>query len=271
MSKRKHRRQPKHRARSSLLSKRLFFLIIALLVVMVGAYYYFAQQNVTLPPISPAYSPSSTPLPTHSILPLKPAARPEIVKIDSTKKQVAFTFDAGEGEGSTAEILAALKKHHIKGTFFLVGKWIEKHPEITRQLVAEGHEIFNHSYSHPYFTQLTAEEIAIELQKMDDIVFATAGIHTKPYYRAPYGDRNAAVNDAAFAAGYQHIYWSVDSLDWRPEDTPETVKARTLNNIHPGAIVLMHVGNSSTGPVIDEIFTTLEEQGYKLVSLTEGL
>jgi peptidoglycan/xylan/chitin deacetylase (PgdA/CDA1 family) len=191
--------------------------------------------------------------------------------VDQSKKQAVFTFDAGAGDGSTQEILAALKKHGIKGTFFLVGKWVEQNPDLARQIAAEGHEIFNHSYSHPYFTKLTPEEIAVELQKMDDVLYEIVGIRTKPYYRAPYGDRDSATNDAAFAAGYQHIYWSVDSLDWRPEDTPATVKQRTLSNMHPGAIVLMHVGNTSTGPVIDEIFTTLKEQGYTLLSLTEAL
>jgi peptidoglycan/xylan/chitin deacetylase (PgdA/CDA1 family) len=227
--------------------------------------YTFVVQRVAIEPVVTA-TPTPSPTPT-----LKPAARPEIQRVDSSKKQAVFTFDAGEGVGSTEEILAALKKHNIRGTFFLVGKWVEKNPELTRRLVAEGHEIFNHSYSHPYFTQLTQQEIADELQKMDDVLFATAGVRTKPYYRAPYGDRDSATNDAAFAAGYQHIYWSVDSLDWRPEDTPETVKRRTLSNMHPGAIVLMHVGNDSTGPVIDEIFTTLKEQGYTLLSLTEAL
>jgi len=138
-------------------------------------------------------------------------------------------------------------------------------------MVADGHEIFNHSYSHPYYTKLSAEEIQKDLTKMDDILYTTAGVRTKPYFRPPYGDRNAASNAAAAAIGYRSIYWSIDTLDWREGETKEAVKARIYNNLHNGAIILMHVGTTVTGEVLDEIFTKLEADGYKLVSLTEGL
>jgi peptidoglycan/xylan/chitin deacetylase (PgdA/CDA1 family) len=237
------------------------------MALLVFAYHYSRtsrqdgfEQALQIPIQAPA--PDSTPLPLDI---------PEISRIATSTKLAVFTFDGGSGDGSTREILTALAAHKIKGTFFFVGRWIEENPELTKQIIAEGHEIFNHSYSHPYFTQLTAEDIAKELKEMDDLLYSTVGLRTKPYYRPPYGDRNDAVNRAAAAAGYQSIYWSVDSLDWRDGETPESVKNRVFTYMHPGAIVLMHVGNPVTGQVIDEIFTTLENDGYKLVSLTEAL
>jgi peptidoglycan-N-acetylglucosamine deacetylase len=197
--------------------------------------------------------------------------RKEIVRGDTSRKQVIFTFDAGAEQGSAEEILAVLAKHHITGTFFLTGDWVRKYPEWVRKIVAAGHEVYNHSYNHPYFTELTDAQITDQLQKMDDLLFETAGIRTRPYFRAPYGDRDTRTNDAAFAAGFQSVYWSVDSIDWRDGETTETIWNRVMPNIHNGAIVLMHVGSKPTGQILDKMFTTLEEQGYKLNSLTQGL
>jgi peptidoglycan/xylan/chitin deacetylase (PgdA/CDA1 family) len=195
----------------------------------------------------------------------------EISHGDTTKKQVIFTFDAGSGHKSAEGILAALAKHHVKGTFFFTGKWVEANPDLARRIVNGNNEVFNHSYSHPYFTELTPTQINIELEKMDNLLASTTGARTKPYFRPPYGDRDQMVLDAAREAGYQSVYWSVDSLDWRTGETPESVRDRVLPNIHSGAIVLMHVGDTPTGDVLDEILTTIEERGYKIVSLTEGL
>jgi peptidoglycan/xylan/chitin deacetylase (PgdA/CDA1 family) len=245
----------------------------ALVLVLIFTFMYsLNRKEFVIPFPSPSFSPEATVLTPSPEPTPNPAERKEVRRFISDEKIAVFTFDAGNiTEGSAEQILAALKKHRVKGTFFVVGTWALKHQDLTKRLIAEGHEVFNHSNTHPYFTKLTADEVKDELQKMDDTLFGITGTRTRPYFRAPYGDRNEATNDAAFSAGFQSIYWSVDSLDWRPEDTPATVKSRVLNNIHPGAIVLMHIGNESTGPVIDEIFTTLEEQGYTLLSLTEAM
>lgn len=195
----------------------------------------------------------------------------EISKVDPADNEVVITVDAGFGDRSAEGLLTALKKHNIKATFFLVGEWVEKYPELTKRIVNEGHEIFNHSYDHRDYTLLSAEEIKIDLQKMDDTLYRIVGVRTRPYYRAPSGARNTAVNIAASEIGFQHIYWSVDPQDWRLDISGETIKNRVLKNIHPGAIVLLHIADSATGEIADEMFTELEKKGYKLVSLTEGL
>ncbi len=213
--------------------------------------------------------PSSTPITPSAKLPHIDFR--EISKVDTSKKQAVITINAGFGEKSAEGILTALKKHNEKATFFLVGEWVEDHPELTKRIAREGHEIFNHSYSHPDYPSLTAEEIKNDLQKMDDVLYNLTGLRTRPYYRAPSGARNLAVNQAAAEAGFQHIYWSLDPQDWRTDISGETIKNQVLSNIHPGAIILFHIANSATGEVIDEIFTKLKDEGYELVSLTEAI
>jgi peptidoglycan-N-acetylmuramic acid deacetylase len=239
--------------------------VTALILLVIIAASYAINTNVKAPTVPPAISPTPT------VAPLPHTDFREISTGDTSKKQAIITIDAGFGERSAEGLLAALSKHKIKASFFLVGTWIEDHQELTRRIVKEGHEVFNHSYDHRMYTQLTADEIKADLQKMDDVLFSTAGVRTRPYYRAPSGDRNEAVNRAAAEAGFQSIYWDVDPQDWRLDVSGETIKSRVLAKIHPGAIVLLHIADSTTGDIADELFTALEKQGYKLVSLTEGL
>lgn len=241
--------------------------IIALILLLIIAGTYAVSTNVNAPTVSSVPTPSLTPIPS----PTPHTDFREISTGDTSKKQAIITIDAGFGERSAEGLLTALAKHKIKATFFLVGTWIQDHQGLTKRIVREGHEVFNHSYDHRMYTTLTAEEIKADLQRMDDVLFATVGIHTRPYYRAPSGDRNDAVNRAAAEAGFQSVYWDVDPQDWRLDVSDETIKNRVLTKIHPGAIVLLHIADSATGDVADELFTALEERGYKLVSLTEGL
>ncbi len=238
-------------------NKSLLAVVVLSLIVVV---LYFIPRTSTAP-YEPIFTPSPTP---HTDF-------HEITKIKTDKKQVVITVNAGFGERSAEGILAALKKHNYKTTFFLVGNWVETHQELTKRIAREGHEIFNHSYGHPDYTTISAEEIKADLEKMDDVLFKVAGIRTRPYYRAPFGYRNAAVNAAAAEAGFQHIYWSIDSIDWREGETGATIKKRVLDHLHPGAIILLHIGDLPTGEIMDELLTEIKARGYELVSLTQAL
>lgn len=235
-------------------------LAVTTLIFLYGTYLYTQPQK----------APAPTPLLT------TPSPAPhtdfrEISKVDPSQNHVVLTINAGFGERSAEGILSALKKHNLKTTFFLVGEWVLDHPELTRRIANDGHEIFNHSHSHPDYTKITPEEIQADLQNMDDALYQIAGIRTRPYYRAPFGYRNEAVNKAAAEVGFQHIYWSVDSIDWREGETGESIKKRVLDHIHPGAIVLLHIGDLPTGEIMDELITEIKARGYKPVSLTEAL
>jgi peptidoglycan-N-acetylmuramic acid deacetylase len=197
----------------------------------------------------------------------------EIVHGDTTKKQVIFTFDGGEGNQSADLILQTLAKHHAIGSFFLTGKFIEHNPDLVRLMVAEGNEIYSHTYDHPHLPTLTDEEISQEFKKMATVLKDVAHVSPQPYFRAPYGDRDDRVLGVAFKEGYQSVYWTVDARDWMESqgETARDVENRILQNVAPGTIYLMHFGDTITGAVLDDVFTKIESQGYKLASLKEGL
>ncbi len=244
---------------------KLLLALAILLIILLGI--VFMPFEI----IAPTHTPATPPPPPIIKAPILHSDWKEIVKGDTSKKQVIITINAGFGERSADGILKALAKHKIKSTFFLVGKWIEGHPEITKRIAREGHEIFNHSYDHPDYTKISPEEIKSDLQKMDDVLYKVIGIRTRPYYRAPFGYRNEKVNLAAQEAGFQHIYWSIDSIDWREGETGETIKNRVLSNLHPGAIILLHIDDIPTGDIMDELIIEIKARGYEIVSLTEGL
>ncbi len=221
----------------------------------------------------------------------------EIVRGDRNKQQVIFTFDGGSGMQSGEQILAALSKHRVKGTFFLTGKFIEQNPLFVAEIAAAGHEIFNHTYDHPHLPTLTDEQITTELYEMNNLLVTTLASTTarddkwnvasavapvdisvsntssRPYFRPPYGDRDDRVKEVAARYGYRCVYWTVDARDWE-ESTGETatnVTERIIGSLSSGNIYLMHLGDNITGQILDDVFTTIEGKGYKIVSLTEGL
>jgi peptidoglycan/xylan/chitin deacetylase (PgdA/CDA1 family) len=196
----------------------------------------------------------------------------EISRGDTTKKQVIFTFDAGSSDVSAEKILGVLAKHHITGTFFMTGKFVEAYPETVSKIVSAGHEVFNHTYDHPHLTEIDDVEIGNELAKMNDVLEKTAHVPAKPFFRPPFGDRDDRVLKAAFGFGYESVYWTVDALDWmEPQVTADEVRSTILSTLAPGNIYLMHVGDTITGDILDDVFTTIEAKGYKIVSLTQGL
>jgi peptidoglycan-N-acetylglucosamine deacetylase len=210
---------------------------------------------------------------TTNTMPVFTGTPPEINKGDTTKRQVIFTFDAGSGTQSAQQILDTLKKYNLKGTFFMTGKWMEKNPDLVKQIAAAGHEIHNHTYSHPHLTQISDAEIINELSKTEEIFHNLTGGTLKPYFRPPYGERNTHVLEIAAQQGYQSIYWTVDALDWEESTgmTAAKVKEKILTHISPGTIYLMHVGDTITGSVLDDVFQQIQAKGYDIVPLSKGL
>lgn len=197
-------------------------------------------------------------------------AQDEIVQGNRDANEVIFSFDGGSGAESGEAILSTLKKHGAIGTFFLTGKFAEGNPELVKKIAGEGHEIWNHTYSHRDLTTLSDAEIQSELARADDAIRAVTGKSTKPYFRAPYGARNERVLAVAKEAGYRSVYWTTDVLDWKESEgfTAEQAKARIFANLEPGALYLMHLGDGITGAILDEVLTEIETMGYFLVSLT---
>jgi peptidoglycan/xylan/chitin deacetylase (PgdA/CDA1 family) len=189
------------------------------------------------------------------------------------KNQVIFSFDGGSGTESVDKVLEVLKKHNIRSSFFLTGEWVNRNPSLVFRIHNNGHEIFNHTYNHPHLTEVSDEVVKKELNDMDKILFMAIGIHSGPYFRPPYGDRDERVRKVAAKNGYRTVYWTFDAMDWEESlgRTAENVYDGIILNLKPGEIYLMHLGDSITGEILDRVLTEIEIRKYKIVPLTEGI
>lgn len=195
---------------------------------------------------------------------------------DPTKPRVALTFDAGASAAPTPKLLAALRDHGVHVTFFLTGKWMQDNPDLLRQIVADGHEIANHSFHHSNFTKLDDNAIRDELQTTDQIAQEIANVDTRPYFRPPYGAYNKHVLDVAIDAGYLPIYWTFDSLDSvgapkPPQFLVDRVTTHLVGDKLNGAIILMHCGSAATAEAVPTILDRFAAHGVQVVKISEVL
>jgi len=179
-----------------------------------------------------------------------------------------MTFDDGPSEKLTPELLDLLAQHHIHATFFVIGKNAAEHPEILQRAVREGHEIGNHSWTHPILGKMRDENVRAELQKTDDAIRAAIGMRPV-LMRPPYGSITARQKkwiNAEF--GYRIILWDVDPLDWK-RPGPAVVTRRIVKETRPGSIILSHDIHAGTIKAMPETFDQLEAKGFKFVTVSE--
>lgn len=187
-------------------------------------------------------------------------------------QKVALTFDAGSTDEAVEPILKVLAEHHVHCTFFLTGKFCEKFPKSCRAIADAGMELGNHSYSHPKFTRLSSEKLLEQLTKAEEEIEATCGRGAKPLFRFPYGDSNLRVVKEVAEAGYQPIYWSLDSLDaFGKPKTADFVADRFLKRLKAGDITLMHVSCPTSAEALPRIFDRLNQMGIQVVPVSELL
>lgn len=192
-----------------------------------------------------------------------------VYSVDVPDKRVSVTLDATWGAKQTADLLAVLDKHGVKATFFLAGYWIEEYPDHVRMIASKGHEIGNHTYSHPHLNSLDIESIKKELNRCSDMIENLTG--TRPtLFRPPFGEYSNKVVTAAEKCGYKSIQWSIDSLDWQELGKEPMVK-RVTESLHPGAIILFHNNGKYTAEALPEIIAFVKEQSYKVVPVSELL
>lgn len=186
-------------------------------------------------------------------------------------KEVALTVNVFWGEEYIPQMLEILKENNVKATFYLGGTWVKKFPELADRIAKEGHEIGSHGYSHPHPDQLSKADNLRDIQKAEEIIYQATGIRPR-LFAPPFGERGPAVLQAADEASYDTVLWSVDTIDWQ-QPPPEVVVDRVVNNVHNGAIVLMHP-TAPTVKALPEIIKRLKKSGYQLVTvpkLLEGL
>jgi polysaccharide deacetylase family sporulation protein PdaB len=192
-----------------------------------------------------------------------------IYAVDMKEKKLAISFDAAWGADCTPTLLKILKENNIKTTFFLTGIWVKEYPEMVKAIADAGHELGNHSLTHPHCNTLSEEEFIKELKDNEEMIYKLTKKRTR-LFRPPFGEYDNNNIKAARKNGYEVIQWSVDSLDWQELGT-EAVVDRILKNAHPGAIMLFHNNAKYTPEALPIILKKLKEDGYKIVPVSDLL
>ena len=191
---------------------------------------------------------------------------------DTAQKRLYLTFDAGFENGNTAPILDALKKHKAPACFFVVGHYLESAPELVKRMVAEGHTVGNHTFSHPDMSQIREKDAFLrELNRVEEAYRALTGQEMAKIYRPPQGKYSPENLQMAKEAGYHTFFWSLAYVDWYVDDQPTREQAfdKLLPRIHPGAIVLLHSTSATNAQILDELLTRWKEMGYRFGTMEE--
>ena len=180
------------------------------------------------------------------------------------KMLVALTFDDGPSPSTTPALLDILSKKNTLATFFMLGSMAENNPDIVKRIEREGHEIANHTMYHQNLVWLSPEEIQSDINA-SKAVFSNIIKRTPALTRPPYGNYNDVVSSIA---NTPLILWSVDTLDWQNRN-PETILNITLNQVHDGAIILLHDIHPTSVESVPAIIDALRERGYEFTTVSE--
>jgi peptidoglycan/xylan/chitin deacetylase (PgdA/CDA1 family) len=183
-----------------------------------------------------------------------------------TKNCVALTFDDGPA-ASTTRLLDTLAAHGARATFFLVGRSVEKFPELVRREVVEGHELGNHTYTHANLRRSSPTKVTAELRRTQEAIRRVTGI-TPGLMRPPFGATDEQVTTITRRLNLAQILWSLDPRDWRDRDA-EKVEDRVVNGVRKGSIVLMHDIHPTTVAAVPGILRRLTIEGYSFVTVSE--
>ncbi len=181
-------------------------------------------------------------------------------------KKIALTFDDGPSRKVTPRVLALLNKYHAKATFFVLGSEVVENPGLVKQELMAGHEIGNHSWSHPQLTKLSNAEVSEQVLKTQMAVYEQTGYFPE-LMRPPYG---AVHHDTALAIGLPLAQWTVDTEDWKYK-SGRLVTNKVLKSARDGGIILMHDIHETTADGLEETLKQLKKQGYEFVTVSELL
>jgi len=180
---------------------------------------------------------------------------PSLVRGPEESRSVVLTFDDGPAPPFTERILDILAEHRISATFFLCGKNVERHPEVARRIVREGHTIGNHTYSHPFLCPRSRKFMAAEIDRAQEAIERVTGIRPT-LFRPPYGARWFGLMPILRKRGLRMVMWSVAGFDWKYR-THAIIRA-TTRRLHPGAVILLHDGHEQPPPAGIDQSSTVE-------------
>jgi polysaccharide deacetylase family sporulation protein PdaB len=190
-----------------------------------------------------------------------------IYNVKTEEKKVAISFDAAWGNEQTQTLIDVLNRYQVKSTFFVVGAWADKYPDSVKALAGAGHEVCNHSNTHPHMPKLTNAQMAAQLTDCNNKIKSLTG--TAPIlFRPPYGDYNNALIETTRSLNMYPIQWDVDSLDWK-NPTPLEIVNRVTTSVKPGSIVLFHNGALNTPTALPQVIENLQGRGYQIVPVSQ--
>ncbi|MDD3652915.1 MAG: delta-lactam-biosynthetic de-N-acetylase [Desulfotomaculaceae bacterium] len=186
------------------------------------------------------------------------------------QKIVYLTFDNGYENGFTDDILDALKANSVKAAFFVTGHYLNSQPELIKRMVNEGHLVCNHTDTHPSLPDISDEKIIKELQAVEQDFERITGIKGMKYLRPPKGEYSERTLAVTKELGYYNIFWSLAMVDWvpMPGGSQEAYQS-VMDNLHNGAVILLHAVSKDNAEVMDRILKDIEAQGYSFKTLDD--
>lgn len=222
-----------------MLAAMIFIFLFLLLATLLRTYGVFAKHDRALP----------------------------IYSVDTKDKKIAITFDTNWGTENMDKILDILDKNHVKATFFIIGAWIDKYPEETKEIYKRGHEIGNHSNTHPDFSYASKDRMIQEIAATDAKLMKLLGVSTN-IFRFPSGSYTEEAVKTVQSTNHYCIQWDVDSIDWK-EHGADIEYNRVMSKVKPGSIILFHNGAKYTPENLERIIVNLRAQGYEFVKISD--
>jgi peptidoglycan/xylan/chitin deacetylase (PgdA/CDA1 family) len=187
----------------------------------------------------------------------------------ATDRRIALTFDDGPTPSVTPFVLDELKKRNLKVTFFMIGQRVKASPDLARRVHEEGHEIANHTFTHPILAKMPSDRVEWELEMCQETIHNATGV-TPVYFRPPYGAFKKTQGPLATSKNLNVVYWGVDPRDWsRPgvDKITGTIQKET----RPGSIILMHDLHTQTRDAVPRVLDELQESNFKFERMSEFL
>ena len=251
---------------------RVFACLLAVFIMLIPAAGQAQEPmpNPLLPPVPPADAPiSAAPARTVEV------SADEVVRGDPDRPNVALVVNVGAGHEPAVSMLDTLTEKGLRTSFFVLGWWAERQPDILKRIADDGHEVASHGHSVFDLTTVSDAAVREDLERADTVISAVTGRTTRPLWSASAGARDARVNGIAASLGYRPIYLTVDSLDWTHEATADSVYTRVMERTVNGAIVVLHFDSPttvrSTAGALPRLIDDLRAGGFSLVTVTELL
>ncbi len=211
----------------------------------------------------------------HSMVPRSQLYGRTFIGLDRKSRLLALTYDDGPNARCTPALLDVLAKHDVRATFFIMGSHAAAQPDIARAVAAAGHDIGNHTQTHPNLIFCSPTQVVSQLDQCHRVLTDVVGEHSR-LFRPPFGGRRPDVLRTARRKGYIPVMWSVTAYDWKPYP-PEKIEANVVRRVRGGEVILLHDGGhlsldadrSATVAATDRLITRFKGDGYRFVTITE--